>query len=166
MGRKENLVLLLAIVLIAVPLYMRVYMRVNLFSFPEKKMAVADSDLQEWELEDIGLEDADSDTGVRSTGIYYKMGEFIVNIAHTEAQRFLKVVIVLELENKGTSGELARNNSSVRDEIVTTLSSKDFPQIESRSGKADLRRELIEAINSKLEKGKVINIFFEQFIAQ
>ena len=165
MKRKEALALLLVILLLTVPLYMRVYMRLNIFSLP-KTVKVAAEDKPDWEQEQVLSEESAPETAPKSTGIYYPVAEFIVNIAHTEAQRFLKVKIILELDNKKTKKELDEKTAMMRDTVLSILSSKDFPQLDSEKGKEDLRIELIDAINTKLEKGKIINLYFQDFVAQ
>ena len=164
MNRKEILALLLGIVLLLVPVYMRVYMGLNIFSFP-KSVKVAEADEQPWEMEQA-ITEAESDTAVKPTGIYYPMDEFVVNIAHTEAQRFLRVKIILEVDNKKASKELDVKVAMLRDAAISILSSKDFPELDSVKGKDDLRVQLMDAINSKLETCKVINIYFQDFVAQ
>jgi len=167
MNRKELLALLLGILILVAPLYTQVYMRKNLFSlfsFPahSEKTGAEEEEAYEMPVE----EETGSETEVKSTGIYHKIGTFVVNIAHTEAQRFLKTTITLELSEKGVYKEINKKDTVIRDIIIGILSSKDFPEIEDIKAKDNLRRELMDAINSKLETGKVINIYFEEFVAQ
>lgn len=168
MSRKEVLALLLGVFILVVPLYMKVFMKISLFSFPAGAGKTTEKNTETSSIETSAEGETTSETEekTKSTGIYYQMGSFVVNIAHTEAQRFLKAVIVLELDEKNTSREIGRKTSLLRDVIITILSSKDFPEIEGVQGKNNLRKEIMEAINSKLETGKVINVYFEEFVAQ
>lgn len=167
---RNYLALLLGILILVIPLYMKVFMKISLFSFPAYKNT-PEEETGEFQTEtfETSTESGtvpETEEVTESTGIYYQMGSFVVNIAHTEAQRFLKVVIVLELDEKKTSRELSRKTSLLRDLVITIISSKDFRDIEDVRGKNNLRKEIIEAINSKLETGKIINVYFEEFVAQ
>jgi flagellar basal body-associated protein FliL len=168
MSRKEILILLLCIVILALPLYMNVFVKISPFSFFARQVKTTKTDTETYSAEEpLGWEtDSETEEKIKSTGIYYQMGSFVVNIAHTEAQRFLKTVIVVELDNKNTSKEIGKKVSLIRDAIVTILSDKDFPDIEGADRKDKLRREIMELINSKLETGRVINVYFEEFVAQ
>ena len=172
MNKKETIILLICILIAAVPLYMKVYFKPHMLSF-NFKFGAAKTDTETLEdTEEIVPEEPqepDEEAGgetVASTGIYFKLGLFVVNIAHTEAQRFLKTVIALELSDKRVAKELTNKSTIMRDTVISVLSSKDFPEIDDMAGKENLRRELINALNVKLESGKVINLYFEEFIAQ
>jgi len=171
MNKKETIILLLCILLAAIPLYLKVYFKPKMLSF-NFKFGAARTDTGTLEdTEEIipqepeePEEDASAETA--STGIYNKLDMFVVNIAYTEAQRFLKTVITLELSDKKVVKELAKKKTVVRDTVISVLSSKDFPEIDDINGKEKLRRELINALNAKLESGAVINLYFEEFVAQ
>lgn len=167
MKRKELIILLACIAIMALPIYLKDYMRVDILSFKFKPITFARTDTEtlgetsvDVEVEVEQGEEAGSDTtgeNFKSSGIFYDMGTFIVNIAHTEAQRFLKTKIALEVSDKKVTRELKDKAMIYRDTVVSVLSSKDFPEIEEKNGKDNLRREIMAALNAKLQSGTVVN---------
>jgi len=54
----------------------------------------------------------------------------------------------------------------IDDTLITILSSKTFEQVYTASGKEELRKQLINALNSRMPQYKVIFIYFTEFTVQ
>ncbi|HHV61047.1 MAG TPA: hypothetical protein GXX51_00150 [Firmicutes bacterium] len=91
---------------------------------------------------------------------------FIVNIARTDAERYLKVSISIELTTPSAAREVKTKLVRVRDVIINVLTSKTLPELDSQKGKEELRRELIQVLNNVIDTGKVRNVFFTDFVIQ
>lgn len=94
----------------------------------------------------------------------YQLDEFVTNLAD-ENTTYIKLKIVLGYEGKALDKELPKKVASIRDTINSTLWSKtsiDF----SGKGTETVKKELLNAINGKLEKGKISNIYLNEIIIQ
>lgn len=94
-----------------------------------------------------------------------KFDPFIVNLVNTAGNRYLKVTINIELE--AVAAEESRGkNAQIRDSIITLLSSKSYADVGSVSGKYQLRDEIAARINLILSEGKVMSVYFTEFVIQ
>ena len=92
---------------------------------------------------------------------------FLVNLAGTKGRKVAKVNMELEVkDNSGgsVSDEIDKRKAQVRDIIIIILSSKTYEDVSTREGKDNLRNEIKDTINSFLTKGKIVNVFFTEFI--
>ncbi|MEI7942292.1 MAG: flagellar basal body-associated FliL family protein [Candidatus Riflemargulisbacteria bacterium] len=108
------------------------------------------------------------------------MREFVVNLIDYGGRRFLKTTIDLEVDNeevkkeiKGKGGEggegaggSAGKETILRNYIINILSSKTFNDVKSVEGKNELRKAIITKCNLILKTGKVLNVYFNEFIIQ
>lgn len=94
----------------------------------------------------------------------YQLDEFVTNLAD-ERTTYIKLTIVLGYVGKELDKELPTKVAVIRDTVNTLLWSKtsiDF----SGKGTEAVKKELLEAINSKLETGKISNIYLNEIIIQ
>ena len=104
----------------------------------------------------------------------WKLEEFIVNLADIGEPRYLKVNIVLEVEEceakpaGGEGGEEAKapEDPKVRDTIIAVLTTRRFAELLTDKGKTQLKAKLKTELNKVLEKAKVHNIYFTSFAMQ
>lgn len=90
----------------------------------------------------------------------------IVNIAETNGQRYLKVNIQLELDKPETAEELEARKPQVLDLIISIMSAKTLDEVSNVVGRNRLKREIVDRINAELVTGKVVNIYFTEFVIQ
>ena len=95
----------------------------------------------------------------------YHLEPFIVNL-QGEGRRYLKVTMDLALSSKETIQEVEDKMASIRDTIIMILTNKGFKDVCNLSGKAKLREEIKKGINNILESGKVIKVYFSEFVIQ
>ncbi|RLB12949.1 MAG: hypothetical protein DRG39_00540 [Deltaproteobacteria bacterium] len=91
---------------------------------------------------------------------------FIVNLMDEGGRRYLRVKMDLVLSSKNAEDEIKKKTAEIRDAIIMTLSGKRFNDIATFEGKARLRNELKENINKILACGKILNIYFTEFVIQ
>jgi flagellar protein FliL len=96
----------------------------------------------------------------------YGMEIFVVNLNDPGGKRYLKTKIHLEYTGTELADELKLRQPQLRDMILLLLSSKTIEEIQSTEGKITLRRELILRINQALQKGKIRNLYFTEFVIQ
>jgi len=94
--------------------------------------------------------------------------DIIVNLAVSDdgVERYLKVNVILEASNEKVQDELSKRSPQIRDLIINILSAKKKEKIDEKEGKELLRREIINAVNSHLNSGRVRNVFFQDFVIQ
>ncbi len=96
-----------------------------------------------------------------------ELGTIIVNLANPGGNRYLKCDVVLEYpENETITEELGEKEHEITDVVITTLRSKTVEQIQPLDKVAPLKNEIINAINTRLTKGKISRLFFTEFIIQ
>ena len=99
-------------------------------------------------------------------GPVYPMDPFLVNLADQGRPRFLKVVIQLELDADPVSAELDALKPKVRDALLTLLSSKGSADLVTVADKERLRNEILHRLNAFLSAGRVVEVYFTEFVVQ
>jgi flagellar FliL protein len=95
------------------------------------------------------------------------LGDFTTNIVQGgKSTKFLKTKVAVRTSSKETSEEIRERNVLIRDAVIKALSSKQFEQVATASGKLRLKEDVNEALNKFLEKGEVEEVFFTEFIIQ
>ncbi|HEX7556046.1 MAG TPA: flagellar basal body-associated FliL family protein, partial [Leptolinea sp.] len=115
-------------------------------------------------------------------GIMIDTSTKIVNLAEPGGKKFIRVTATLEFEPPAGYAEMPAEektaalttftteiNSKIPvldDTIVTLLSSKDFQSVYTTEGKDNLRKEIMDAVNTRLPTHKVIYVYFKEFVMQ
>ncbi|PIU01187.1 MAG: flagellar protein FliL [Bdellovibrionales bacterium CG10_big_fil_rev_8_21_14_0_10_45_34] len=97
--------------------------------------------------------------------VYYTMPVFTVNLDGIP-RRILRTQMTLELLNKKGFEEVVGLDAKTRDSIVRILNSKSFHDVEPIQGKLILKHQVATQLNSVLNEGVVVDVFFEEFIVQ
>jgi flagellar protein FliL len=101
--------------------------------------------------------------------------EVIVNIAHTNGERYLKVGVQLEWDPRfqNLGNVLAQRNARIRDIVIGILSSKTLEELQSAEGKVNIRNAIVADINNILPDeeagrrvGNIRSCYFVEFIIQ
>ena len=90
----------------------------------------------------------------------------IVNLAGTKGQRYLKVSTKFEVTDDKVIEELKIRTPQILDLLISILSSKTIDDVSNTVGRNRLRREIIDKCNAELMSGKVINVYFTEFVIQ
>jgi flagellar FliL protein len=96
----------------------------------------------------------------------WPMEAFVINIADAGAERYLRLVIQLELSEPGTVAELEQIKARLRDSILDLLTSKTYKELMDVAGKQRLREDIAGRVNNALTKGKVTRVYFTEFVVQ
>jgi len=97
---------------------------------------------------------------------YYPMDPYIVNLIDNEGERYLKVVMQLELTDLQVVEELNLVKPKLRDGILDLLSAKTYKELTDPLGKQRLRDEIAMRANVYATKGKVTKVYFTEFVIQ
>jgi len=98
--------------------------------------------------------------------LMFHLDPFIVNLAKSGGNRFLKVAISLEMSSPEVRLELKKNVQKVTDSILLLLSTKIFKDVYSVQGKFTLKGEITTRVNQFLTTGQVKGAYFTEFIIQ
>lgn len=116
-------------------------------------------------------------------GLMVDTGTKIVNLAEPSGRRYIRINIVLEFaptdlefytmpleEHEAYVAEFEEDIHSklpvINDSIIQLMSSKTFEIVYTAEGKASLRNEILETINSRLPQYRVIFVYFTEFVVQ
>lgn len=100
------------------------------------------------------------------SGPMMPMDAFIVNLTDAQGTRYLKVTMQLEMSHEMLSSEIDKRLPQIRDEVITLLSSKSFDDVSTIAGKRALKRGILNSMNKYLTTGKVLNVYFSEFVVQ
>jgi flagellar FliL protein len=94
---------------------------------------------------------------------------FVVNLADTDAARYLRIQISLMIDDKTKEKELAENKAlqlKVRDVILQSLTAKTSHDLINEEGKNKLRHEIQEKIAIYFQEPKLVDVMFTEFVIQ
>ena len=111
-------------------------------------------------------EKKDADDDVAKIKALLSMETFVVNLADPGGKRYLRVSLALEINDQEFAEEAKKNTPQMRDKILLILPTKIFKDIRTASGKDALRKELIDQLNPLLNKCKITNLYFQEFVIQ
>ncbi|PIS11555.1 MAG: flagellar protein FliL [Bdellovibrio sp. CG10_big_fil_rev_8_21_14_0_10_47_8] len=89
---------------------------------------------------------------------------FIVNLSGSKGRRIAKVNMEIELQGEQVQVEIEKRKAQIRDIIIIILSSKTYDEVATRDGKDGLKNEVKDTLNAFLTKGKIVNVYFTEFI--
>ncbi|BCZ48586.1 hypothetical protein psyc5s11_46530 [Clostridium gelidum] len=99
---------------------------------------------------------------------YMDLKEFTVNLADEGGKRYFKGELSLgyDITKDKLKTELTANEVVVRDDIIFYFKSQKADYINNVENKEAMKKQLIEAINKDLTKGKITDIRFKSMIIQ
>jgi flagellar protein FliL len=100
--------------------------------------------------------------------VFLPMDPFIVNLIDNEGERYLKVVMQLELSDQLMLEDVKKINPKIRDAILELLAAKTYKEMIDPLGKQKLRDEIAMRTNLLINspKGKVVKVYFTEFVIQ
>ena len=98
--------------------------------------------------------------------LMFHLDPFIVNLAKSGGNRFLKMTVSLEMSSPEVRLGLKKNIQKVTDSILLLLSTKTFKDVYSVQGKFTLKGEITTRVNQFLTEGQVKGAYFTEFIIQ
>jgi flagellar protein FliL len=99
-------------------------------------------------------------------GTLWPMEPYIVNLRDNNGERYLKVVLQLEMSTPELVSELNLLKPKLRDSTLDLLSAKSYQELQEFSGKQKLRDDIMIRLNSFLTSGKIVRIYFTDFVIQ
>lgn len=112
------------------------------------------------------VEKKQAETAKPVAAVFWPLDPFIVNLMDNEGERYLKVVMQFELADQFSAEELNLIKPKVRDSILDLLSAKTYKEMMDPLGKQRLRDEIALRASGYLTKGKIIKVYFTEFVIQ
>ena len=103
---------------------------------------------------------------LRLTGIVIDGPSLIVNLSDRNVPRFLKVKMTFELESRLVADEIVKKEPMIKDAVISLLSSKTMADVRGPEAMQLLKDEVIARVNAYLSGGRIINVYFTEFVAQ
>ncbi len=94
---------------------------------------------------------------------------FVVNLADTDAARYLRIRVSLMIDDKNAIKEATENTAlqmKVRDVILQALTVKTSQELINEEGKTKLREQIREKIEVYFKKPKLVDVMFTEFVIQ
>lgn len=101
-----------------------------------------------------------------ASGQLVTLDSLVVNLADPMGRRYLKTTLDVEVIDSAAAADLATAMPKVKDTLLLLLSSKSFEDIGSMDRKLELKNEIVDRLNLILGKGRVLNIYFTEFVVQ
>ncbi|WP_243374379.1 flagellar basal body-associated FliL family protein [Geotalea sp. SG265] len=96
----------------------------------------------------------------------YPLEPFIVNIYDGQELRYLKIKVEFEMASPEVKTELDTHQSALRDAILVLLTTKTMREVQDLQGKNQLRDEILTTTVKILGPGKVVKVYFTDFVVQ
>lgn len=110
-----------------------------------------------------------SDTPIQEATL--TLDETIINLADTDTQRYAKVKVSFGYDSTNTKLAAEVTSTDVdkkpifNDAIIKIISSKKASEL-SGKGIDDVKKQILDAVNQHLEKGKFTNVYFNELVIQ
>lgn len=101
-----------------------------------------------------------------SVATVYPLEPFIVNIYDGDELRYLKIKVEFEMASAEVKGEIDAKQAALRDAILVLLTTKTMREVQDLQGKNQLRDEILATTGKILGPGKVIKVYFTDFVVQ
>ena len=167
LNNKIKLIIVVAVVLVAVIAGLLVVLK---FMKPKASDSLNDP-IEETDTTSSKIRDKDKKP---EKIIIIDLAPIKVNPSGTKGTRFLQSTISLQVDNDLVSAEITEKSSIILDKTASILGSLtildidqfNVPDYEGLTMKDRIRRRIMEALNEILTTGKVINVYFKEFIVQ
>jgi len=116
-----------------------------------------------WYWANRGAEAANEAPRVRST---LHLETFVLNLADTDQRSYLRVGIDLGLSQEAKHGDETLPVAEVRDTILSVLSEAKLNDLMTAEGKAKLKESLLHALQQRLPRLGVDEVYFTEFLIQ
>ncbi len=130
------------------------------------KFLVLDKKKEAKEKEKKAEKVVDEIKNVEDIGVQFDVGTFIVNLQDKDADRYLKITIVLDVQDDKIKAELEKRLPQVKDAITTLLFTKSSKELRTAEGIEELKEEILKRVNAILPIGGVKNVYFTDFVIQ
>lgn len=91
---------------------------------------------------------------------------FVVNLADDGEARYARFKVEIEVKSEAAKKELEDNLPFVRDAALALLSAKKTADVQSVEGKAQMKAEVLTAVNAVLPSKSAVKVLFTDLVVQ
>lgn len=113
-----------------------------------------------------GQSEEDVTTEIASRGEIFLMDDLVVTLVTEDGTRFLKISPGLECDSPKVKAELESRMPEIRDMLINTLSGMSLAEAVASEGREAIKVRILSDLNGTLSKGKLLNIYFSDFMVQ
>ncbi|MFY9486638.1 MAG: flagellar basal body-associated FliL family protein [Bacillota bacterium] len=103
---------------------------------------------------------------VTEIGPIVTLDPFVVNLAGSRGERYLKTTLSLELRSESAVKAVEPLNASMRDAIIGILCSQTLDDLETAGAKQALKTQIVNKLNEVIGSPIVLNVYYQDFVMQ
>jgi flagellar FliL protein len=104
--------------------------------------------------------------GAPRPGALEPLDPFVANLSDEDGRRYLKATLQVEFFDPSVPSDYHDRMPQARDMLLTLFSSKTFAEVRTPQGKAVLRDEIVNRLNTVMNRDAVKAVYFTEFIVQ
>lgn len=102
----------------------------------------------------------------KHTGKYFQYDPLTISIFDREKVHYLRLKVVFELGNDEVKDELSVKDPQIKDSLIFVLGDFTVRELLDNQAKLLVKEVLLKTLNRLLGKGKVVDIYFTEFVVQ
>jgi len=103
---------------------------------------------------------------VSEIGPIMTLDAFVVNLAGSRGERYLKTTLSVELRNEKALEAVTPLTACMRDAIIGVLSSQTMDDLETPGAKDALKQQIVTKLNEVIGSPLVVNVYYQDFVMQ
>jgi len=103
---------------------------------------------------------------VPPVGFITPIKDLVVNPAGTNGTRYLCTTVAFETHDQVVADEIKTREPQVRDLLIEILGGRTVEELSDLDNRVKIRKEIEDAINEMLVSGKVVGVYFSNFVLQ
>ena len=102
----------------------------------------------------------------KHTGEYHPFDPLVISIFDREKVHYLRIRITLELKDKLVLEEITKKSPQIKDSLIFVLSDYTVRELLDNQAKHLVKQTLLKTLGKLLGKGKIVDIYFTEFVVQ
>lgn len=96
----------------------------------------------------------------------YAMDSFVVNLAGQDHRRYLRATMIITYHEEKLKNEIISRMPEIRNGIIDILRSKTMDDVQKDNSTLEIRKQVVQEVNSIIKEGNIEGIYFTEFIIQ
>ncbi|MGE4553767.1 MAG: flagellar basal body-associated protein FliL [Desulfovibrionaceae bacterium] len=139
------------------------------FFFKDKIMAMVGMGqpaAQEQPAADAAAQDVPADMGPNFKGEWATIAPFVANLNDPLGKRYIRIGLNVQLRDKKALEDFNGAEIQVKDMLIRLLGGKQPQDMMGPKNSLALEQEIVSRLNQIIGNGKVVNIFFSEYLMQ
>ena len=96
----------------------------------------------------------------------YSLGEQVVNLADTSTLRYAKITVALGIREKLSEEQIKEFEPMLKDAVIGVVTKRRFDEVHHKGGLQRVKGDILVAVQGRIPKATIAEIYFEQFAMQ